>query len=425
METKTKKNKDGSVELEISLTKEELQRYVKAAETDLAGRLEIDGFRPGKVPPDIARKHLDESTLRSAALELAVQSSLAQASRESGLDIFEVGQISIKDNTDSLLRYTVTLSIFPEIRLVDLNKIKVTRKEVTVEAKEIDETLEAIRSSRATFTDSLAPVRVGNKVEVDFKVSKGGQLIAGGESKNHPVIVGKNNFIPGFEEALVGMSKNEDKTFSLVAPEDFANREIAGQKLDFEVSVRNIQNINLPEINDDFARSLGRFQNKEQLVLNIEEGIRQEKQEKEKERARLEALNSIVAASEIEVSDRLIDDQLNSMVANFDQDLHQHGMELSLYLARFSKTEDDLRKEWRTEALKQVKMAMVLRRLAKDQKINIDPKEVEEALNGTIQSTLQSPADASGLDLNQLRSAIGARLLNEKTLQYLESVCVN
>jgi len=248
--------------------------------------------------------------------------------------------------------------------------------------------------------------------------------LEGGISKNHPLIIGGKNFIPGFEDNLLGMKKDDEKTFSLVAPKDYYVKKIAGQKLDFSVRVNNIKSVELPKIDDEFVKSLGNFKNLNQLVDSVRDGITEEKKLKEKQRVRLEIINHIVKNSSMIIPEILVNQQLDSMIGNLDKDLHTNGMELGLYLAQMGKTQDDLRKEWRDEAEKQVKTVMILHKIAKDNNISVSHEEVDETLSTTVQSMImKGEVDKANLDMESLRDNISSRITNEKVLDFLENAC--
>jgi len=424
MEITNKKLDEHSVELAVELGKEDLDRYIKETEDVYGQELEVDGFRKGKAPRDVIRKEVGPAKILEAALQTAIQRSLARAISEQGLDVLEAENLSVKENSAEKLLYNVKLTLFPAVTLPPLNAVKVVRKEVEVDPKEIDETLESVKTSRAILTDKEGPAEMGDRVEVDFEVSEEGKVIDGGISKNHPITIGGKNFIPGFEEELIGMKRGEEKKFSLIAPKDFANKSVAGKKLDFKVALRGVKKIKLPELNDDFAKSVGKFDNIDQLILNIKDGIIEEKRTKERDRVRLEIVNKILEATNCGVPEKMINDQLDSMIQNFDQDLHQHDMELGLYLAKLGKTQDDLRKEWKKEAERQVKMMLVLHAVARDHKIAVEPEEVDGTLNELVQSVMLRGEGTPNIDLDRMRSNIQSRLLNEKTLTYLEQICI-
>jgi trigger factor len=416
--------KDWKTTLTVELDRAELAQYVERTEHEAVASLEIDGFRKGKAPLDVARKHIDKEQLLQAALEQALHRSLASAIAEKDLDVLHVAELSIKENSAEKLLYTVILTVAPEIKVPDLAQIKVARKAVEVTDKEIDETLTMIRESRAAFNPKEGVAATGDRVEIDFTVKDGGTLIEGGESKNHPVVIGDKKFIPGFEDELVGMKKDDQKSFSLTAPKDYFHKDIAGKKLDFSVTMRAVQTVEKPELTDAFAQTIGQFQNVDQLKGSIREGIYAEKREKETQRVRLEILGNLIEKANVPAPDFMVTDQLNAMVAGFDQDLHGRGMELGLYLAQMNKTQDDLRKEWRPEAEKQVKISLLVHEIAKQKNLIASDEEVEEAFTQMVQMMVaRGTADPASINPEQLKQNIRERMTSEKALNFIEGVC--
>lgn len=424
MTSTQKKIGDSQIELSVELGREELLDYVRAAEDVYAREVKIDGFRPGKAPREKVREVVGEATILEAALQTAVQRSLAQAISENKFDVIEASEVSVKENSPEKLVYTVKIQLFPEIKIPALTGIKIQRRQPEVSNEEVDQALDTIRASRAILTDTLEPAQKGDRIEVDFKVKESGKLIEGGESKNHPVVIGNQKFVPGFEDELIGLKKGEYKNFSLTAPKDFANKAVAGKKLDFEVTVNDVKKVSLPEANDAFAKSLGRFENMDQLLINLKDGLMEEKKEKEDQRLRLEIMDALIKDSSCNVPEAMVTDQLTSMVNNFDKDLHQHEMELALYLAQIGKTQEDLKKEWRPEAERQVKMALILRKVAKDNNILVLPEELNDSLESLVQSAMLRGENSPEIDLNRTRSSLEARMLNEKTFEFLEKTCI-
>lgn len=424
METNLKTINSNQVELTVELGQDDLRRYVDQTERELAASLEIDGFRKGKVPKELARKHLGDGPILKAAMEGTVSGSLSQALQKHDLDVANAAQIQIKENGPQKLVYSVVLTLYPKVEVV-LNRVKVTRRPVEVKGEEVDETIKVIQASRAAFQDKEGPADKGDRVEVDFEVSENGKVIEGGVSKNHPVVIGKGAFVTGFEDELVGMKKEEEKRFSLVAPKEYQHKAVAGKKLDFVVKMNDVKKIELPKLDDDFAKSLGQFQNMEQLTLSIKGGLQQEKEEKERQRIRLEALEKIADASVFSVPESMINNQLDLMLKRFDEDLHQREMELDFYLTRLGKTKDQLRQDWRSSAERQVKMALVLHALAKSKHLSISSEELDEAVSSTVQSILaRDPQAQSSIDLPRLRTSVMNELINEKTLSLIEETCI-
>ena len=419
-----KKIDQNQMELVVELAKDDLKTYIEKTESEFGKGLQLDGFRKGKAPKDLLKKNLDAKQVLESALDLAMKDSLTQIMDKEKLDVLNVSKMEIKENTSDKLVYKVILTLFPEIKVQDFSKLKVVRRGIQVDQKDIDNTLETIKASRSILRDKEGTVANSDRVEVDFEVRHNGQILEGGISKNHPLIIGGKNFMPGFEDNLLGMKKDEEKTFSLVAPNDYYVKKIAGQKLDFTVKINNVKSVELPKVDDEFVKGLGSFKDMGQLMDSIKDGITEEKRQKEKQRVRLEIINHVIKNSSILIPEVLISQQLDSMMGNLDRDLHANGMELGLYLAQMGKTQDELRSQWRDEAERQVKIVMVLHKIAKDNKISASHEEVDEALSATVQSMImKGEADKSNLDVEGLRDNISSRITNEKVFDFLERIC--
>lgn len=426
MQSNFKKLNNSQIKTTIELGKEDLQKYINKAEDIMGGDLEIKGFRKGKAPKEILSRHLDKEKVRALALEMALEASLSDVIKINALDVMNMSQLSIENNDSVRLKYSIILDLFPEVELADLDKIKVKGQDVKVEEKEVEDALETIKNSRSSFIDKKnnEPAEEGDRVEVDFEVKTDGRIIEGGVSKNHPIIIGGKGFIPGFEDYLTGMKKGDEKSFSLTAPEDYSYKEIAGKKLDFVVKMNDIKKVVRPEANDDFARSLGQFADLTELKESVKENLMQGKKMEKNQKLRLEILDKIINLSKIEIPDSLLNKQLETMISDFDNTLHEKGLELGLYLSRIGKTQEELKKDWTKDAEKQVKISLVLRRLAKDLKIEASQEEVEEMAGQAMQSAMANgetiPAD---IDPAKLKESIESRIVNEKTLEYIESHC--
>ncbi|MBI4158197.1 MAG: trigger factor [Candidatus Yanofskybacteria bacterium] len=427
MHSDLKKLNNNQVKAVVELDREDLQRYLNKAESALGSDFEIKGFRKGKAPKELLKKHLDQEQVRALALEFAVQDSLSDIIKSNSLDVLDTSQLFVENNDSTRLKYSVLLSLFPNVILADINNIKVKKQDVKVEEKEVDDAIETVKNSRASFSGKNEDeiVEDGDRVEVDFEVKKEGQIIEGGISKNHPLIIGGRNFIPGFEDQLVGMKKGEEKSFSLTAPGDYFYKEVAGKELDFKVVVNDIKRAKRPEVNDDFARSLGQFADLAALKESVKDALAQEKQIKERQRTRLEILDNIISRSKIEVPDDLLNKQLDIMVSDFDHTLHGKGLELGLYLVKIGKTQEELKKDWTKDAEKQVKISLVLRRLVKDQNIKASQEEVQELVGQVVQSAIaRGESGQADIDPAKIKEEIASKIVNEKALEYIESKCV-
>lgn len=408
----------------VTLDQEDLKHYIHHTEEELVGEITVDGFRKGKAPRELVKQHVDPSALLQRALERAMEGSLSELIAEKKLDVYQASDLKVNKNTAESLNYEVTLQVFPKFVLPELKEIKVERRPVEVTDAEIDEAIQVVRNSRSSFLEKSGPAAQGDRVEVDFEVSLDGKVIEGGQSKNHPVIIGAKNFIPGFEEQLVGLNPAETKTFDLNAPAEYYHDKLAGKNLHFNVTMQKVQTVVVPELSDQFAQSLGSFENIDQLKGNIREGIYEEKQKKEQQRVRAAILEAVLAKVNFELPEGLVVDQLEMMIQQFDANLHQRGMELGMYLAKLSKTQEDLRKEWRPEAERQAKMEVLVDHVAKEKSISASREEVEGALAEAVESLVaRDGAALEKIDMDRLRNAVAKRLTHDKTLDFIEGVC--
>ncbi len=425
MEQKIENLKNSQVKVVVSLNAEELIGYVKDAEQRLVSEIQMDGFRPGKVPPEVLRQKLGEDRIRQEALSFAIEGSLAQLIKKENLDFMNYENLKVLENSKELLKYEVTLTLFPSVQLGPYTGLVLKKIEAQVEDVEIEKVINDLLRSRTTFHEVQRPIQKDDRVEVDFTIKENGVVIDGGESKNHPITVGENKFVQGFEDNIIGMSVGEHKEFQLNIPKDYYQKTIAGKTLDAAVSVVKIEERAVPNLSDEFAQGLGTFTTVDDLRASIKNGILTEKQEKEKEKARINLVDQIVAKSKIDVPDFMIDQRLDSMLTSFDEELHRNGLDLPLYLAHLKKTQDDLRKEWRKQAESQVRSNLVLRAIARSEQITVPEEEIESELQQTLQYSMmrmgQSPEKLTPEDIENMRRRVQDIMLNEKVFSYLES----
>ena len=423
MITKVNLLKDSEAELFVELNKEELQEYLKKTGEKISGLVRVDGFRPGKTPLDVVRKEIGDKKILEEALELAVTASLSKALKKENLEIVSSSDLAVNENTAESLKYSIKLLLFPEIKLGNYKNLNVAKKDVQVEDREVDNAIASLLKLHTEYKDFNGLAEKGHHLEIDFTVTENGRLIEGGESKNHPLILGNGGFVPGFEEELVGLKKGETKTFSLQVPKDYYQKSVTGKKLNFKVAIKSIKIGAVPELTDEFIKNLSSFNSVENFKAVVTENLRSEKQQKETDRLRLEILEKVNKNSEIKVPAKMLREQLEAMVVNFDKSLHEKGMELGLYLAHLKKTQEDLKKEWHAEAENQIRRGLIMREVAKRENIKVDEDEVQKATNSLLARNMLAGgglSTSSEIDAEKVKQKAGDLLLHEKIFEFLE-----
>ncbi|MDP3710391.1 MAG: trigger factor [bacterium] len=422
------------IELEINIPFSELEPQVKRAAILISEKINIEGFRKGKAPYEIIKNKVGEMAIYEEAAELAVRKTypeileeIFQKNKTDGKDFTPIGKPEItitKIAPGNDLQYKVKLALLPEVKLGDYKNIAAKtnkdKKEVVVSDEEIDKTLQWIRESRAPVVTVDRPAQKEDLVEINFETRDNGVKIADGDSKNHPLVLGKGNYLPGFEDHITGMKTGEEKTFKITAPKDWHDKNLAGKELEFKVNLKLVQERRLPELTDDFAKSLGKFVSIEELKKNIESGMRQEKEAKEKQRMRVLAIEEIAEGSKMDVPDVLIERELDKMLAELKSGIENMGMRWEDYLLQIKKKPEDLRKDWRAEAEKRVKIALVLREVAKQENIEIPEDEIKNKSDEFLRQFKTSKQASQEIDLEELRSYTMGILKNEKVFELLE-----
>ncbi len=418
METSLKKLPKSEVELTVSLSSQEMADYFETACKDLSRQITLKGFRPGTAPKEMVIREVGQDKVNQTASGLAIKEKYAEVILEQKLEPIGEPKISLEKQTDGL-SFKAVVAVLPEVDLGDYKKIKISLPEIKIEEKEISDVINDIIKSRAQNIAVTRAAQASDRVEVSFKVKKAGVLIEGGESEQHPLVLGEGHFMAGFEKELEGLKENETKNFSLVAPADYHNKDLAGQKLDFEVKMNTVQERKLPELTDEFVKTLGKFQSVEDLKKNIREGIKLEKDMKARDERRQKIALALVKDLKIELPDELISMEIEKMTMELGDSLSRMNLTLENYLTHINKSFEDLKKDWQPQAAERVKVALALKAVAKKEQIKVNDEEIEAKLTELLRSAppLQP---GQNLDLTSLRGYVKGLVRNEKIFELLE-----
>lgn len=428
MKTETKNLPKAKIEITIELDSSEWQEFIDEAVKDLSDDLKVDGFRPGHMPKDVVERELGSGKILSRAAELAARKSYVRAVLDNKIEALGAPKITIlKVAEGNPFVFKAEVDVLPTIELPDYKKIAQSRKpkpkeEITVDEKEIEKSLTWLAQSRAKHITVQRGAEKNDRVEIDFEVKIDGIKIDGGESQNHPLILGQGRFIKGFEDNLAGMKEGEEKEFVLVFPADYREKNLANKPADFKVKMKLVQKQELPEINDQFAQQLGEFHCLEDLRQNVKEGLLCEKAEKEKHDWREKALNEIAGRAKMELPENLISQEEEAIVAELKANVEQFGLKWDKYLEELKKNEADLKKELRGQAEKRVRAFLVLREIAKKENIDVSEQEAEQETNNFLRRYPDAERAKGEVDIEQLKEYTYGVIRNEKVFQFLEKL---
>lgn len=420
MEFVSKKLDKSDQELIITLERAELVPYFDEAVDYFKDSVKANGYRPGKTPRDVIIKNIPNGELREKALNLAVQGSLKKIIASQKLNVLEFSNLKVRENDSNRLIFSVSLTLFPEIKLGPYKGLEVKENSISISDGEIQDTIDELVKIKTQYKPSSGQAEKRDQAEIDFQTSLNGTIIEGGKSENHPLTIGGGNFVPGFEDQILGMKTGEEKSFNLTIPEDYYQKNIAGKTLDFKVKLKNLQKPEPVIVDDNFAKGLGKFKDLAELTKSIKEGLLSEKQIKENERIRLAIIDKISEKSSVEIPNAILEKQLDAIMISFDKELHEKGLELGLYLAQLGKTQEELRESFRPRAEKEVKANLLLEEIGRRELIAVKDSEVMEKFNELgAMINVREELTRGAITPDDLKNRIRRSLFTEKVFDFL------
>lgn len=406
------------IEIEFELDEQEFAKYIDKALEHLKGHVKMDGFRPGTVPKDIVEKKVGNENLLMEAGDLAVKETYIKFVTENNLEPIGEPEVQIKKIAKgNPMQFTVKVSVLPEVELPNYKEIasQIKGAEVVVEEKEIEEALHYLQRSRAKFTDKAGGAEKKDYVKIEYQ----NEHINGGKTIGDIFILGEAGFLPDFEDNLLGMKAGEEKEFTAKFPENTPNN-LGGKEGKFKVKMILVQTMDLPEVNDEFAKSLGMFDNLMKLKENMHEGITLEKKENEKQRVRGEMLEKVTAQTKLDIPEKMAQYEQERLFEDLKHHIaHNFKISFEEYLKSIKKSEQEIKDSFKLEAEKKIKNFLVLRAIGNAEKIEVSNEELEESMNKELRKHTKGQAEQ--IDINQLKEYTKGAIFNEKVFQKLES----
>jgi trigger factor len=420
MEVKQKKLPNSQIELEFEITAEEFIEHYGHALEHLKHHVKVDGFREGKAPASIVEDKLKPEALLMEAGDHAVQHVYTDYVKENKLEPVGQPEVSIlKIAKGSPFAFKAIITVLPEVELPNYKEIvkTVKGKEITVTEEEIQDTLNYLQKSRAKM--SLKDDTAENKDFVEIEYSA--KSINDGQAVKDQFVLGDGGFMKGFEEAIVGMKAGEEKEIDTKFPDNNPRKDLAGKDVTFNVKMISVQKMELPEIDDEFAKQLGAFDTLVALKESMKEGITMEKKQEEAQRVRAEILEKIAEKSKFEMPTAMVEYEQERLLEDLKNKISQ-SLKISFeeYLASIKKTEEEIKATYQKEAEKRLRGFLVLRQLGEKESIEVSDEEVAEEVAKSIKN--YSKEQLSKIDINELKEYTKGVVKNEKIFQLLEDL---
>lgn len=422
MQTKVKNLSKTRTEVIITLGADELAEAEQVALVKLSKTVKVSGFRKGKVPTSVVKKSVDPQTLQETILDTAISKAVAKSFIENDIQAIDRPEVEVtKYVPGDVLEVKAEANVLPEVKLGDYKKLKAKLATVSVEGKEVDEVIDRILQGFAEKKEVTRKAKEGDEVVIDFLGKKDGVAFDGGAASDHTLTLGSGQFIPGFEEGIVGHKAGEKVDLELTFPEDYHASDLAGAKVVFETTIKKVQESVLPELNDELAKKAGPFETAKQLREDIEREILANKEREADGDLKDALIDELVEASEVEAPEALVAEQIKRIESDFSQNLLYRGLTIESYIRTNNfKDEDDWReKELKPAAEKRVKSSLVLNQLSKAEKISATDAEIDEHVASHRQRYVNNPEALKQFDTEEMRNEIANHFIIEKAIERL------
>ena len=380
----------------------------------------IDGFRKGNVTKDIYLKNYGMESLFEDAYLAVVDDAFKEAQDKAKVKAEIQPSVDIKKIDKDGITFEFTFIGKPEVKLGQYKDLKVKKEKVAVTKEEVDAKINELREQFADITvKDGGVVETGDTAVIDFVGEVDGKPLDGGSGENYPLEIGTNTFIPGFEDGVLGMKVDETKDLHLKFPENYT-KELAGKEVVFHVTLKEIKSRILPDIDENFFEDLGydKVTNAEELAKEVENTIKEEKENEEKNRFLEEVLKQVSEKMEVDVPEEIIDDEVHRMIHQWEEQLKSQGLTLDQYMEFTGTTHEDMHKQMEPEALRRVKYRYMLEAVSEAEKIEVTDEEVEK--------DIEEMATNYGISKEELVDAFGGKDVlaydskMRKTLKFLE-----
>ncbi len=385
MQVNKKDLEKSQVELTVELSSEEFAPFIEKGARKLAEKIKIEGFRPGKAPLEVLKAKVGEMSILEEAAQLAVNKTLDDVLAERINEIKAVGSPNVnisKLAPNNPFEYKVILSVLPEIELGKYKDLGLKAEEAKVEEKELEKILNDLREMRAkeVLAEKDKAIEKGDKVIVDIKLFDAKVPIEDGVHNDLALLTGKNYFVPGFDEKIIGAKNEAELKFQLPYPEDHHQKNLAGKMINFKVKIKSVFKRELPELNDDFAKDF-RVKDLEALKKDLQENVLQEKKREIDLKNESEMISKILEGAKIgDLPEILIESESRNIMSELEQSVLRQGGKFEDYLNHLKKTRDELKLEMIPNAIKRVKSSLLIREIAVVEKIDASDKEIEEKI---------------------------------------------
>ena len=423
MKTSTKKIDNYESEITVEIEAAELEKAKKRACKQLSERTTIPGFRKGKVPPlQILEQHFGKGVILEEAADILIQKAANDIIKEE--KIIPVTQmkrkiVTLEEGKDFI--FTLTFTTYPEVKLGEYKGLKVEKVVEPVTDEMVDEQVEHMRTHHANMIDAPdAEVADGDFVTLDFVGTVDGEKFQGGEAKDHPLEIGSHSFIGDFEEQLIGLKVGDEKDVKVTFPENYHAKDLADKPAVFHCKINSIKHKELPELNDEFAKKVSKFETLADFKADIKKNMEANAERRAVERQQQAVIEKAVENMTVDVPPIMIEERITQMIQELTLQLQSQGMKLEQYLAFSGLDIDALREQYKEAAKQNTLTDILLDEVAHVENITVSNEELNYELAIMAQMYRTTPKQIYKiLQENRQLMGVANNVLRRKVMRFL------
>ncbi|WP_027092069.1 trigger factor [Cohnella thermotolerans] len=409
--------------LEVEIEEQKVAEALDKAFRKIVNRVNVPGFRKGKVPRKIFEARFGVESLYQDAIDILLPSAYSEAVDQTGIVPVDRPEVDVEQfGKGQPFKFKAKVTVKPEVKLGEYKGLDVPLADTEVTEEEINQELERLQQRHAELVVvDEGPAQMGDVTVIDFEGFENGVPFEGGKGERYSLELGSGSFIPGFEEQVVGLNIAEEKDINVTFPEDYHVENLAGKPVVFKVKLHEIKRKNLPALDDEFAKDISEFDTLDEYKQDLASKLK-ERKAKEAQSAREAALVDLAAANaEVDIPEVMIDTEVDNMLKEFENRIRMQGLTLDVYYQFSGQDEAALRAQLRPDASKRVRNNLVLEAIAKAENLEVTEQDIEEELNN-LSKVYNRSADelrnlfASNGYLSTLKSDLEVR----KAVKFLE-----
>ncbi len=391
---------NNEVKFKMEFTAEEFEEAIVKVYQKEKDKFEIDGFRKGKAPRSIIEKRYGETIFFDDAINNLFSLNYPLAMDELDLEVIdyprtEVSQTKKGEGFD----VTVTVTCYPEFEVTDYKGVEIERVPAEVTDEDVDKEIANMADRNSRMVEVDRPAQDGDTVLIDYAGFVGDDQFEGGTAERYPLKIGSGTFIPGFEEQLIGASKDEDVEVKVTFPEEYHSEDLAGKEAIFKCKVHEVKEKEVPEIDDDFVKDVSEFDTLDELKASKREELQKAAEARAEDQMKNSVIEKIFEANDIEVPEVMVEEEIDSSLQQFDQQLRAQGMDLNTYIQFMGEDMAKFRENVREDAYKKTKTRMIVAKIVDQENFEVTEEEIKEYL--------EEMAKQYGMEVDKLVEAIG------------------